>query len=52
MSQLWGKVWPKIEAGEINAIVDKVFPIEETDAAHELVASDTTIGKVALSVAQ
>lgn len=52
MAQLKEKVWPKIETGEIKPIVDTVFPIEETDAAHELVASDKTIGKVILSVAQ
>lgn len=50
MGQLQELVWPKIEAGEIRAIVDKVFPITEADAAHQLVASDTTIGKVILSV--
>lgn len=52
MSQLQKFVWPKIEAGDIKAIVDKVFPIAEADAAHELVASDKTIGKVVLAVAQ
>jgi NADPH:quinone reductase-like Zn-dependent oxidoreductase len=52
MAQLKDKVWPKIEAGTIKPIVDTVFPIQETDAAHELVASDKTIGKVILSVAK
>jgi putative PIG3 family NAD(P)H quinone oxidoreductase len=50
MAQLEEKVWPKIEAGEIKPVVDRVFEIEEVDAAHELVASDKTIGKVVLSV--
>lgn len=50
MGQLQEKVWPKIEAGEIKPIVDTVFPIEEASAAHDLVASDKTIGKVILSV--
>lgn len=52
MAQLKEKVWPKIEAGEIKPIVDTVFPIEKTDAAHQLVTSDQTIGKVILTVAQ
>lgn len=52
MSQLYSKVWPKIEAGDISAIVDTVIPIEQTDDAHQLVASDKTIGKVILSVPQ
>lgn len=50
MAQLEEKVWPKIESGDIKAIVDKVFPVQEMAAAHDLVASDTTIGKVILEV--
>ena len=52
MGQLQTHVWPKIESGEIKPIVDTVFPIQQTNDAHELVASDKTIGKVILSVAQ
>lgn len=51
MKELQDLVWPKIESGEIKPIVEKVFPIEETADAHDLVASDKTIGKVILSVA-
>lgn len=50
MGELYGQVWPKIESAEIRPIVDTVFPIEEVEAAHELVASDNTVGKVVLSV--
>ena len=50
MSQLEEKVWPKIAAGEIKPIVEKVFPITEVEQAHDLIASDTTIGKVVLSL--
>ena len=52
MAQLYERVWPKIESGEIRAIVDTVLPVEEAGAAHDLVASDKTIGKVILSVPQ
>lgn len=52
MSQLFEKVWPKIEAAEIRPIVDTVFPIEQIDDAQKLVASDSTIGKVVLSVCE
>lgn len=48
MQQLEEKVWPKIEAGEISAIVEQVMPIAEIEAAHDLVASDNTFGKVVL----
>jgi len=50
MSQLFEKVWPKIESGEIKPIVDTVFPIEQVDEAHKLVSTDATTGKVVLSV--
>ncbi len=50
MGQLEEKVWPLIEAAKITAIVDRVFPIEETSEAHALMASDETIGKVVLAV--
>ena len=48
--QLVELVWPRIESGEIRPIVDTVFPIQEVEKAHDLVASDKTIGKVVLSV--
>jgi NADPH:quinone reductase-like Zn-dependent oxidoreductase len=48
--QLVELVWPRIESGEIRPIVDTVFPIQEIEKAHALVASDKTIGKVVLSV--
>ena len=51
MGQLEQKVWPRIEAGEIKPIVDSIFPIQEAEAAHGLVASDKTIGKVVMEIA-
>ncbi len=50
MAQLYEKVWPKIESGEIKPILDTVFPIAKVEEAQTLVASDNTIGKVVLSV--
>ncbi len=50
MAQLEEQVWPLIERGDIAAIVDQVFAIEEVTAAHDLVTSDSTIGKVVLRV--
>jgi NADPH:quinone reductase-like Zn-dependent oxidoreductase len=50
MQQLAERVWPKIASKEIKPIIDTVFPIAEIEKAHELVASDKTIGKVVLSV--
>jgi putative PIG3 family NAD(P)H quinone oxidoreductase len=48
MQQLESLVWPKLASGDIKPIVDTVFPIEEVEAAHDLVASDKTLGKVIL----
>ena len=50
MSQLAEKVWPLIESGEIRPIVDSTFDLAEVEKAHDLVASDKTIGKVVLTV--
>ncbi len=50
MNQLFEKVWPKIESGEIRPIIDATFPIEKVVEAHDLVSSDATLGKVVLSV--
>ena len=50
MRQLEEKVWPKIESAEIKPIVDRVFPVSDASDAHDLVATDTTIGKVILAV--
>lgn len=50
MSSMQEKVWPRMESGEIEAIVDTVMPVKEAAAAHDLVATDNTFGKVVLAV--
>ncbi len=50
MDRLRREVWPHIEDGTIRPVVDTVFPIQEAERAHELVASDATFGKVVLRV--
>ena len=50
MGQLEEQVWPKIATGEIQAIIDTVYDIKDVNKAHDQVASDTTLGKVVLSV--
>jgi putative PIG3 family NAD(P)H quinone oxidoreductase len=50
MGQLETRVWPKIVSGEIKPILDTVFPITDIEQAHELVSSDTTVGKVVLLI--
>ena len=50
MAELSQYVWPKISQGEIVPIIQQVFPIQSASEAHELMASDVTIGKVVLKV--
>ncbi|MEZ5558278.1 MAG: NAD(P)H-quinone oxidoreductase [Pseudomonadales bacterium] len=50
MDALKARVWPLIESGAIQPIVEQVLPIQEADAAHRLVAGNDTVGKVVLSV--
>lgn len=52
MDALKRDVWPNFENGTIKAIIEKTFPIEDTAAAHELVAGNQTVGKVVLEVAR
>lgn len=50
MAELGKYVWPKISQGDIVPVIQQVFPIQAAGEAHELVASDVTIGKVVLEV--
>jgi putative PIG3 family NAD(P)H quinone oxidoreductase len=43
-------VWPRIEAGEVHAVVDRVLPITQVADAHRLVESSGHVGKVLLAV--
>jgi putative PIG3 family NAD(P)H quinone oxidoreductase len=50
MSSMEEHVWPRLESGEIQAVIDTVMPIADAAAAHDLVAADGTFGKVVLKV--
>jgi NADPH:quinone reductase-like Zn-dependent oxidoreductase len=52
MDRLRDVVWPLIEAGRIEPVIDSVVPMADAEAAHARVASDATIGKVLLELAQ
>jgi putative PIG3 family NAD(P)H quinone oxidoreductase len=43
-------VWPRIEAGEVHAVVDRVLPITQVADAHRLVESSGHVGKVLLAI--
>lgn len=50
MDALQIHVWPRFESGEIQPIIEATMPIQEAERAHELVASNATVGKVILVV--
>lgn len=50
MQQLQTRVWPLIAAGEISPIIETVIPIADAQSAHDLIESNTTVGKVILAV--
>ncbi|HXL86029.1 MAG TPA: zinc-binding dehydrogenase, partial [Gemmatimonadaceae bacterium] len=43
-----GRIIPFFEAGRLKPIVDRVFQFEEIRAAHELMQSNNTFGKIVL----
>lgn len=49
-SEIKRKVWPLFETGELGPIIDSTFSIEEVNDAHDLLQSNTTIGKVVLEI--
>ena len=42
------RVWPLIDAGKIQPVIYKVFPLAQASAAHELMESGAHIGKIML----
>lgn len=50
LAQLVEKVWPKIESGEVKPTIYQVLPIQEADAAQDILYKGQNIGKVVLTV--
>lgn len=50
MDALYEHVWPRLASGEIEPVIETVLPITDAHDAHELIASDATVGKVILTV--
>ena len=50
LSELVEKVFPKIEAGEIKPTIHAVLPIQEAEAAHDILYQGKNVGKVVLTV--
>lgn len=43
-------VWPKLADGTLQPVIDTVFPINESQAAHEYLAENRNVGKVILEI--
>ncbi|MDP6705812.1 MAG: NAD(P)H-quinone oxidoreductase [Alphaproteobacteria bacterium] len=49
-TELAGKVWPLIDAGQVRPIIDTTYPLAEAAAAHAHMESSRHIGKIMLEV--
>lgn len=48
--QLFTNVWPLLESGQLEPIIDSVFPLAKAAQAHERMESSQHIGKIILEV--
>lgn len=51
-AQLREKAWPLFDTGELRPVIHGTMAIEQAQKAHELIASNTTIGKVVLTIGE
>ena len=45
-------VWPAVESGEVQPVIDRVLPLDDVAEAHRVVEASTHVGKVVLQVAE
>ena len=50
LADLVKNVWPKVESGEVKPTIYKVLPIQDAEAAHDILYKGQNIGKVVLMV--
>ncbi len=50
LAELVRHVWPKVETGEVRPTIYRVLPIQQAEAAHDLLYKGQNIGKVVLQV--
>ncbi len=50
LADLVKNVWPKVENGEVKPTIYKVLPIQEAEAAHDILYKGENVGKVVLTV--
>lgn len=50
LAKLVKDIWPKVESGEMRPTIYEILPIEQAEAAHDLLYSGRSAGKVVLTV--
>ena len=50
LSNLVNEVWEKVECGQIKPTIHKILPIEQAEAAHDILYRGENVGKVVLKV--
>ncbi len=50
LASLVEKVWPKVATGEVKPTIHAVLPIQEAEAAHDILYQGKNVGKVVLTV--
>ena len=50
LANLVRDVWPKVSTGEVKPTIYKVLPIQEAEAAHDILYKGQNVGKVVLTV--
>ena len=50
LADLVQNVWPKVESGVVKPTIYKVLPIQEAEAAHDILYKGQNVGKVVLTV--
>lgn len=50
LAELVEKVWTKVESGEVKPTIYKSLPIQEAEAAHDILYKGQNVGKVVLTV--
>ena len=49
LASLVRDVWPKVSSGEVKPTIYKVLPIQEAEAAHDILYKGQNVGKVVLT---
>lgn len=50
LASLVRDVWPKVESGEVKPTIYKVLPIQDAEAAHDILYRGENVGKVVLTI--